>query len=240
MKLRFLGTRGEIELRSPRHRRHSSLLVSHRGRSLLIDCGLDWLGRLGGLRPAAVLLTHAHPDHAAGLRHGSPWPVYATEETWSAIARYPIEERELVRDRLAWAIGEFGVEAFRVEHSVRAPAVGFRIAAGGAAIFYAPDVVSVHDRSDAFVAVDLYVGDGAAIRRSIIRRRDGVRIGHASIREQLEWCAEEEVEWAIFTHCGSEIVRGAARDVGAQVRALGRERGVEASIAYDGLELRVP
>jgi hypothetical protein len=42
MKLRFLGTRGEIELRTARHHRQSALLVNHRGRALMIDCGLDW------------------------------------------------------------------------------------------------------------------------------------------------------------------------------------------------------
>ena len=42
---------------------------------------------------------------------------------------------------------------------------------------------------------------------------------------------------AIFTHCGSEIVRGDERVAEAKVDALGRERGVRATIAYDGLEV---
>ena len=87
MKLSFLGTRGEIELRSPRHRLHSSLLVLYRRTPLVVDCGLDWLERLSALRARALLLTHAHPDHAGGLRRGAPWPVYATEETWRALGR---------------------------------------------------------------------------------------------------------------------------------------------------------
>jgi ribonuclease BN (tRNA processing enzyme) len=42
MKFIFLGTRGEIDARSRCHRRHASLLVLHRHRRVMIDCGADW------------------------------------------------------------------------------------------------------------------------------------------------------------------------------------------------------
>lgn len=82
----------------------------------------------------------------------------------------------------------------------------------------------------------MYVGDGASLTRPIVRRRDGVRIGHASIRDQLDWCTAESVPRAVFTHCGSQIIRNeeAARECATE---LGRERGVRAAIAYDGLRL---
>jgi phosphoribosyl 1,2-cyclic phosphodiesterase len=238
VKLRFLGTRGEIEARSRRHCRHSVLLVSHRGGALLVDCGRDWLGRLPRVDAQALLLTHAHPDHASGLRGGCPWPVYAGEETWTALARYPLAERRVVRPRRPERIAGMTVEAFRLEHSLRAPAVGYRIAGGRRVIFYAPDVVAVEQQADALAGLDLYVGDGAAIVRSIIRHRDRTRIGHASIRIQLDWCAQEGVARAVFTHCGSEIVRDRRR-AAARVEALGAERGLRASIASDGLQIRL-
>lgn len=238
MNLRFLGTRGEIEARSRRHRRHSVLLVSHRGRALLVDCGRDWLGRLPPVDAQALLLTHAHPDHAGGLRGGCPWPIYASEETWTALARYPLAERRLLRPRRPEPIAGMTVEAFRLEHSLRAPAVGYRIAGGKRVIFYAPDVVAVERLTEALADLELYVGDGAAITRSIVRHRDRTRIGHASIRVQLDWCAQEGVGRAVFTHCGSEIVRDEGR-AAARVEALGAERGVRASIAHDELEIRL-
>ena len=118
MKLTLLGTRGEIELRSPRHRLHSSLLVLYRRTSLVVDCGLDWLERMSGLRARALLLTHAHPDHAGGLRRGAPWPVYATEETWRAIERYPIALRGLVPRRQPFEIEGIGIEALPLEQAL--------------------------------------------------------------------------------------------------------------------------
>jgi phosphoribosyl 1,2-cyclic phosphodiesterase len=240
VKLRFLGTRGKIEARTRRHWRHTSLLVGYRGREVMIDCGLDWGDRLARVRPAAIVLTHAHPDHAAGLRDGAPCRVYAPAETWSAIRQYPLADRGIVESRRPLTVSGIEFEAFPVEHSLRAPAVGYRVTAGRASIFYAPDLVSIGDEQEALSGLDLYVGDGAAVRRSIVRRRDGRAIGHASIRAQLEWCASAGISRAVFTHCGSEIVKGDARAVAAAVRALGSERGIEALIAHDGLELSLP
>jgi phosphoribosyl 1,2-cyclic phosphodiesterase len=235
LKLTFLGTRGEIEKRTRRHRRHSSLLVAYGGRKVMVDCGVDWLGALDRQAPNAIVVTHAHPDHAGGLTKGAPCPVYATGETWRVIGRYGIDDRRRIQPRRPLSIHRIALEAFPLEHSLRAPAVGFRITAGRRCIFYAPDVVAIRDAEEALADVDLFVGDGASITRGIVRRRDGARIGHASIRTQLDWCAAAGVERAIFTHCGSEIVTGDEEAVAAKVEALGRERRVRAEIAHDGL-----
>lgn len=237
MRLTFLGTRGEIEARSALHRRHSSLLVATSRGRLLVDCGRDWLGELEALSPDAVLLTHAHEDHAGGLRGGAPCPVVASEDTWARIRRYPIEERSVVSAGVPLTVCGLRVEAVPVEHSLRAPAVGFRISEGTARLFYVPDVAAIPERARALAAIGLYVGDGASPVRPILRRRDSVPIGHASIRDQLAWCAEEGVPRAVFTHCGSQLVRGDPKAIQARVEKLGADVGVEAAIAYDGLEI---
>jgi glyoxylase-like metal-dependent hydrolase (beta-lactamase superfamily II) len=87
VKLTFLGTRGEIDARTRRHRMHTSLLVAYRGANVMIDAGLDCLGKLKRASPSAIVLTHAHPDHAWGLKRGAPCPVYAPEKTWQAPAQ---------------------------------------------------------------------------------------------------------------------------------------------------------
>ena len=46
MKLTFIGTRAEIDARTRWHRMHTSLLVSYRTANVMIDAGLDWLGKL--------------------------------------------------------------------------------------------------------------------------------------------------------------------------------------------------
>lgn len=239
MKLSFLGTRGNIEARTRRHYRHSSLLVSYRGKEIIIDWGADWLRKSDEVSACAMVLTHAHPDHAGGLKNGAPCTVYATEDTWQGIASYPLGAREVIKQRKAIEIHGVIFEAFPVEHSLRAPAVGYRISAGSARIFYGPDLVYIRDRREALSGIGLYVGDGATIARPIVRRRNEVLIGHAAIQTQLTWCREEGVPRAIFTHCGSQIVSGDERSLGAMVRALGRDRSVDARIAYDGMEVIV-
>ncbi|BBL81021.1 hypothetical protein Rxycam_02547 [Rubrobacter xylanophilus DSM 9941] len=59
----------------------------------------------------------------------------------------------------------------RRKHSTRAPAVGYRISTGEAAVFYAPDMVYIHGRGEALFGVLLYVGDGASVTRPLVHRR---------------------------------------------------------------------
>src|SRR5947208_9855283 len=234
MRLTFLGTRDEIEARTRRHRMHSSLLVSYRGANVMIDCGLDWLGKLERLHPIAIVLTHAHPDHAWGLQNGSPCPVHAPQKTWETLKNCQIEDRQLIKERAPTKICG---EAFAVEHSILAPAVGYRISAGRAYIFYGPDLLFIHDRVAALKGVQVYIGDGATLTRSFVRKRGDALIGHAPVRTQLGWCAKEGVPRAIITHCGSEIVAGDERALRKTIAAIARDIGIETQIAHDRMEL---
>lgn len=236
MKLTFLGTKANIETRSRRHGRHSALQIAYRGVHIVIDCGLDWLDEVMDWRVAAIFVTHAHPDHAFGLQDGAPCPVYATRETWDAIGDFPIAQRETIAPRKAVELEDFVVEAFPVIHSLRAPAVGYRVTAGRRSIFYVPDVVDIEDRRSALADIDLYVGDGSSLTRSLVRRRGDELFGHTTIRAQLGWCTQEGVERALFTHCGNQIV-GDERRMREKLSAMAAERRLRAELARDGMEL---
>jgi phosphoribosyl 1,2-cyclic phosphodiesterase len=210
--------------------------VSYRGRRVMMDCGEDWLGSLDQLRPRAVVVTHAHPDHAFGLRDGAPCPVYATGDAWDEMDAYPIEKKRTLSPRSPREVEGITFEAFTVEHSTIAPAVGYRISAGTVTVFYVPDVVYIHEREEALHGARVYIGDGATLTRSMVRRRDDNLIGHTPVRTQLTWCRKEGVPEMLVTHCGSEIVEGDERTLGAELREMARERDVEVDIAHDGME----
>ena len=101
------------------------------------------------------------------------------------------------------------------KHSILSPAVGYRVSAGRGRIFYAPDLIFIHERKAALDGVQLYIGDGATVMRSFVRRRGKALIGHSPVRTQLTWCQKEGVPRAIITHCGSEIVNGDEREIAA-------------------------
>ncbi|MFA5516547.1 MAG: MBL fold metallo-hydrolase [Desulfuromonadales bacterium] len=237
MKLTFFGTRGYIDAATDRHRRHSALEVAYGRRRILIDCGEDWRGRVFDLRPQAIFITHAHPDHADGLRDGAPCPVYATEDTWERIGSWPIAERRIVHPRVPVALDGLALEAFSLQHSLRAPAVGYRIAAGRVAVFYAPDVVYIPQRAEALQGCRLYIGDGATVRRSFVRREGDQLFGHTPLSTQLTWCRKEGVPKMIVTHCGTQIVTGEDSGVRDEIAALAKERQVAVEVAWDGMEV---
>ncbi len=237
MKIQFLGTRGEIEPQTIRHKMHTSTLFSHRGNRVMVDCGTTWLHQIKKARPTQIVLTHAHPDHAFGLKEGAPCPVWATAETWKLIDRFPIPktQRRLIVPRKKHRIGGIQFEPFPLLHSLRCPAVGYRITSGKTKLFYAPDVAWIEEMEEALHGIQFYIGDGATIVRPMVRKKNGTIFGHATIRQQLTWCKKMNVPKMIITHCGSGIV---SREEKAQkqIETLASERGIEWLIAYDGLK----
>ena len=138
-------SRGD-EAHLPRHaRQHRRALVApstaHRASRVLSGPGRDdrlWRGLArpaGRVAPRAVVVTHAHPYHALGLKDGTRSPVHATAEAWEDMDKWPIADRHLVHPRRPVSVERITFEAFPVEHSLHAPAVGYRVSAGRSKTF---------------------------------------------------------------------------------------------------------
>lgn len=243
MKLEFLGTRGNIDTQTAKHKRHSSVKVSYHHHEVIIDCGEDWAQKVSEWKVDAIIITHAHPDHAFGLTDGAPCPVYATEEAWKVMDSFEIDERRIIDERKRVEIPKNAehplfFEAFPVLHSTKAPAVGYLIQAGAAKVFYVPDVAWIKDREAAMNGIDAYIGDGASIKRSMIRKPGETIIGHVPIQTQLTWCQKTGVSKAIFTHLGSKIVDGDEEEIMEQIMVMAHERDLDdVTIAHDGMEI---
>jgi len=164
----------------------------------MVDCGKDWQRRLWKVAPTSIVLTHAHADHAWGLVEGAPCPVYATIATWALIDRFPICDRREMPTQKSVMIGGVRFRACPVQHSIRAPAVGYRVSAEGSTMFYVPDVAELPHAAKVLRGIDVYIGDGATIKRSLVRRRGRTLIGHAPIAAQLDSCKRASVKEAVL------------------------------------------
>jgi len=205
--LRFLGTKGEIKESTAQHRYNASLLLSGGGTRLLMDYGKLHRYTLEELHPDAIFITHAHPDPYVWLNEDvqTDIPVYLTQETLDYGKYHPSNPHVfLPGDEIT--IGLFNLIPYRVLHSIRCPAVGFRIKVEGKTVIYNPDLVDIVEKDNILSGVDYYIGDGSSIRSNLVRVRDGQYVGHTRISTQLNWCRQRGINNIIFTHLGKETL----------------------------------
>jgi len=62
------------------------------------------------------------------------------------------------------------------------------VSAKGARFFYVPDVAGLPDAPNTLRGISVYIGDGATMTRSMVRKKNGTLIGHAPMTVQLSWC----------------------------------------------------
>ena len=229
-------------------------LISSSSTRLLIDAGLscrEILRRLAlcgedACRVDAVLITHEHADHVAGLRvlaRKLKVPVYITAPTYheyqrfardAAGGRVELDRRELFSSGSAFQIGDITVTPFTIPHDAVDP-VGFRFCSEGLKIGlctdlgYMPASVRHHLRGCHILMIesnhDLELLRGGPYPWSV-KQRVMSRVGHLSndaLADFLTTDYDGGAEFLILAHLSEqnnhpEIARMTAE------RALGRQR----------------
>jgi len=240
MRLQFYGTKGYVEESSRTHAGHSAFVVESDGFRLLCDFGENRKGMLAKIRPDAIFVSHAHPDHGWGLWEGTDLPVYASAQTHALLKEMPLLDRIVLEPRETVSIGPFRLAALPVIHSVRCPCVGARIACGGYTVVYSGDIVAFEDPEAALSGADLYIGDGSTLTGSLVRRHpSGVLVGHTTVRAQLGWLARHGILRAVFSHFGQGAIEmgDAALEEALAKLAAANPPGCAVTAAHDGLEL---
>jgi hypothetical protein len=98
---------------------------------------------------------------------------------------------------------------------------------------------AISEQHHALSDLQIYRGDGASHRNSLLRIEDGMLYGHAPLFDQLHWCAQQRVPRIVVSHCGKEIIADENR-VAHQLQSNASKLGIQASIAYDGMTLLLP
>ncbi len=185
MELTFLGMRGGIELRSRLHRRHSLLLVEHLGARIMVECGADWLGRLDAVAPTAIVLTHARVSGPCpGLRRGGSLSRLRDQGDgeFACLFSYPAAKTHTAAqsNRYRWR----DVRGLPVCYSIRAPGSDI-VCPWKTPVFSICPTWPNSRWSPMRCGCSLYVGDGATILRTMVRRKNGTPIGHAPVAAHL-------------------------------------------------------
>ncbi len=231
-KIAFLGTKGEIEESSRKHQYHSSLLLTYRKFKLQIDYGALHRLDITETGAKALLITHAHPDHYFWLDHNTQTdiPVYLTQETLD-YGKYQPANPQVIKPGTPFTVGPFRITAYRAIHSLRCPAVGYKIKTPERTVLvYNPDLVDIVEKDNILKGVDYYIGDGSAIKANLVRRTGNKLFGHTRITTQINWCKDRSIENIFFTHLGKETIR--------EEKSFRKEHP-EAVLAHDGMALQI-
>ena len=237
------GDWGELDPGEPRNRRSrpSIVIEAADGRRLLVDTGPDLRDQLMAAkigRIDAVLYTHAHADHIAGLDEirilnrllGAPMPTFATAATWDELKlrfdyafrpwagggffRPVLEARDVVGGETVEIIG-LKVRLIEQDHGYL-PTLGLRI--GGFA--YCTDVVRLDETALAALEdLDVFVVDCFT--------RGTPHPTHAHLERVLDWVARLRPRRTILTHMGPTM----------DYRWLVDNLPLTVAPAYDGMTL---
>ena len=194
MRLRILGTRGNIEVSAPGHVKHSGILIDDH---LLLDVGeKEYLK----YRPRWIFITHLHSDHMALEAGDIPKRVsiYAPESSRSIPTAQIVSSSPVI-------VGPYTVTPVPTIHSQRVKSVGY-VVQTGAKVFYSSDMVRIEPKYHRLLRdLDLVITEGSFIRsKGLIRieTETGAPFGHNGIPDLVEFFSQFSRR-IIITHFGT-------------------------------------
>jgi phosphoribosyl 1,2-cyclic phosphate phosphodiesterase len=221
-------------------RLRSSILVESPTTTLVVDTTPDFryqMLRIDAKKLDAVLFTHPHKDHIAGLddvrafnffqQHGMP--LYGNSMTLDAVMRdfayafadkkYPgvpeLELNEITLD--SFVVGDIPVTPVQVWH-LKMPVSGFRFG----------DITYITDANRIDAAEKEKIKGSRVLIVNALRREK--HISHYTLDEAIELVHELEIPEAYFTHISHQLGKHAAVE---------KELPAHIHLAYDGLQLVV-
>lgn len=231
MKIKVLGTRGEIEPSLPYHSRHTGVMVDGK---ILLDLGeKEFLDQ----DPNIILITHLHPDHAYFIENDQKLktdiPIYAPEQSDQAnlkVIGAPIK------------FEDYKITPVPTHHSKKVKSVAYLIEKNNQSILYTGDMIWINKEYwDLWNKPDLVITEGSFIRKGGMIRRDketGAIYGHIGIPDLLKFF-EPQTNRILFIHFGSWFYKDTQKSR-EKIQELAEDYDLEAMVGYDGMEVELP
>jgi len=222
------------------NRLRSSILVQSQKTSLIVDTTPDFryqMLRTHTRRLDAVLFTHPHKDHMAGLDDirafnfftQKAMDIYANSLTEEAVKRdfyyafadkkYPgVPELNLITiDETAFVIGDIPVQPILVYHH-KMPVFGFRFGN----FTYITDANRIEEDQKALIK------GSKVLVLNALRKED--HISHFTLQQAVDLAIELAIPEVYFTHISHQL---------GLHETINQELPPHIQLAYDGLELRL-
>ncbi|MFA5074775.1 MAG: MBL fold metallo-hydrolase [Candidatus Babeliales bacterium] len=235
MKIKILGTRGEIEPSSPYHKRHSGILIDN---TIMIDVGEKEFLKY---KPKAIFITHLHPDHAffVKLKKDSPdfkllkdLDLYAPEKKYFDFIN--IESKTKI-------IENYKITPIKTEHSLKVKSQGYLIEKNNQKIFYTGDLFWIKkENQKKLKKVSLVITEASFIQKNgCIRRHNGSQpFGHTGIPNLINFF-KPYTNNILFMHFGSWFYNYGAKKARIKLKNMSKQNNINILVGYDGLEINL-
>lgn len=231
MKIKVLGTRGEIEPSTAYHARHSGVLVD---KAILLDLGEEEFLKY---KPKYILITHLHPDHAFFVEEEPKKeikiPIYAPEKNKNK-AKVKVLDKEKKLD-------SYKIIPIPTYHSKKVKSQAYLIEKGGQRILYTGDMIWINKKYHKLLSdLDLVITEASFARKGGLVRRDketGEIFGHTGVPDLMNLFSRFTKN-ILFIHFGSWFYDGAG-EARKKLKKMSEEYDIKAHVGYEGMELDV-
>jgi ribonuclease BN (tRNA processing enzyme) len=194
MKIKVLGTRGEIEESAPYHSKKSGVLIDNK---LLLDCGdirfLDY-------NPNYILITHLHPDHAFFILNKEVLidiPLYAPET---------FEDFTIQITNKPFTINGYLITPIPTIHSLKVQSNAYLIEHKNKRILYTGDMIWIDKKyRHLFGDLDIVITEASFMRTGGMVRRQkesGKIYGHTGVPNLIN-LFKPYTDTILFIHFGA-------------------------------------
>jgi ribonuclease BN (tRNA processing enzyme) len=229
MKIKILGTRGEIEPTKPYHSHHTGVLIDNK---ILFDIGEE---EFLNYNPSCIFITHLHPDHAFFVRSSYKkqinfsQPIYAPEDYNTIVTKF----NENVKK-----IGSYSIRSLPTYHSKTVKSTAYLIIHNSQKILYTGDLIWINKKYHRFFEdVDLVITEASFIKKEGRVQKDketGQIYGHAGIPRLIN-LFKKYTDTILFIHFGEWFFENIPKARNT-LNTISKKHNINSIIGYDGLE----